>query len=67
LADRDRAADVKVPTIVIAGGADFPGMRQTAQALADALPDGQTRTPEGQGHDVDPALLAPVLVEFFTD
>lgn len=62
----DRAASVKIPTLVIAGGADFPWMRQTAQALADALPDGKVRFLEGQGHDVDPAVLAPVLVEFFT-
>jgi pimeloyl-ACP methyl ester carboxylesterase len=62
----DRAASVKVPTLVIAGGADYPWMRQTAQALADALPDGRVRFLEGQGHDVDPAILAPVLVEFFT-
>jgi pimeloyl-ACP methyl ester carboxylesterase len=62
----DRAASVKVPTLVIAGGADFPWMRQTAQALADAAPDGRVRILEGQGHDVDPAVLAPVLVEFFT-
>ena len=61
----DRAASVKVPAIVIAGGADFPWMRQTAQALADALPDGTVRFLEGQGHDVDPAVLAPVLKEFF--
>jgi pimeloyl-ACP methyl ester carboxylesterase len=63
----DRAASVKIPTLVVAGGADFPWMRQTAQELADALPDGRVRFLEGQGHDVDPAVLAPVLVEFFTD
>jgi pimeloyl-ACP methyl ester carboxylesterase len=62
----DRAASVKVPTLVVAGGADMPWMRQTAQALADALPDGRVRLLDGQGHDVDPAVLAPVLVEFFT-
>jgi len=61
----DRAASVKVPTLVIAGGADFPWMRQTAQTLADALPDGEVRILEGQGHDVDPGVLAPVLREFF--
>jgi pimeloyl-ACP methyl ester carboxylesterase len=61
----DRAASVKVPTLVIAGGADYPWMRPTAQALADALPDGQVKFLEGQGHDVDPAVLAPALKEFF--
>jgi pimeloyl-ACP methyl ester carboxylesterase len=61
----DRAASVKTPTLVIAGGADFPWMRQTAQMLADAMPDGQVRFLEGQGHNVDPTVLAPVLKEFF--
>jgi pimeloyl-ACP methyl ester carboxylesterase len=62
---KDRAASVKVPTMVIAGGADFPWMRQTAETLAAALPDGQVRILEGQGHDVDPGVLVPVLREFF--
>jgi pimeloyl-ACP methyl ester carboxylesterase len=61
----DLAASVKVPTMVIAGGADFPWMRQTAESLAAALPDGQVRILDGQGHDVDPGVLAPVLSEFF--
>jgi pimeloyl-ACP methyl ester carboxylesterase len=63
---RDLVASVKVPTLVVAGGADFPWMRQTAETLADALPDGEVRILEGQGHDVDPGVLAPVLSEFFT-
>jgi pimeloyl-ACP methyl ester carboxylesterase len=61
----ERATAVKVPTLVIAGGADIPWMRQTAQTLAGALPNGQARILEGQGHDVDPGVLAPVLKEFF--
>jgi pimeloyl-ACP methyl ester carboxylesterase len=62
---KELAASVKVPTMVIAGGADFPWMRQTAETLAAALPDGQVRILEGQGHDVDPAVLGHVLREFF--
>ena len=62
----DSAASVKAPTIVIAGGADFPWMRETAEALAKALPDGRARLLDGQGHDVAPTILAPVLVEFFS-
>jgi pimeloyl-ACP methyl ester carboxylesterase len=61
----DKASSVKVPTIVIAGGADFPWMPETAQTLAAAMPDGQYQRLEGQGHDVDPTVLAPALVEFF--
>jgi pimeloyl-ACP methyl ester carboxylesterase len=61
----ERAASVKVPTAVFAGGADMPWMRDTAAALADALPNGEVRFLDGQGHDVDPAVLAPALEEFF--
>jgi pimeloyl-ACP methyl ester carboxylesterase len=61
----ERAASVTVPTLVMDGGASFAGMGETAQALADALPDGHRRTLEGQEHNVAPEALAPVLVEFF--
>jgi len=61
----ERAAFVKAPTLVIAGGADFPWMRDTAQALAHVIPQARIRILEGQGHNVDPAVLAPALVEFF--
>jgi hypothetical protein len=61
----ERAASVTAPTLVIAGGASFPFVRETAQALTDALPDAQHRTLEGQEHNVAPEALAPVLEEFF--
>ncbi|MCL5995888.1 MAG: alpha/beta hydrolase [Chloroflexi bacterium] len=61
----ERAASVTAPTLVIAGGASPAFMRETAQALADALPNGQARTLEGQTHDIDPKALAPVLEAFF--
>jgi pimeloyl-ACP methyl ester carboxylesterase len=60
-----QASSVKAPTLVIAGGASFPFMRETAEALARAVPNGTTRTLEGQTHDVAPAVIAPVLAEFF--
>ncbi|HET9725026.1 MAG TPA: alpha/beta hydrolase [Actinomycetota bacterium] len=61
----ERAAGVEVPALVVAGGADMPWMRDTATALADALPQGRTSFLDGQGHDVDTEVLAPVLREFF--
>jgi pimeloyl-ACP methyl ester carboxylesterase len=61
----DRAAEVKVPTLVVDGGASFETMGEAAEALVEALPDGRRRTLEGQEHNVDPTVLAPVLVEFF--
>jgi pimeloyl-ACP methyl ester carboxylesterase len=61
----ERAALVTTPALVMVGGASFPFFRETAEALANALPNGQTRTLEGQTHDVDPAVVAPALKEFF--
>jgi pimeloyl-ACP methyl ester carboxylesterase len=58
------AASVTAPTLVLAGGASFPFMRATAQALADALPRGQARILEGQTHDLVPSVLGPVLDAF---
>ncbi|HEX8599037.1 MAG TPA: alpha/beta fold hydrolase [Chloroflexia bacterium] len=62
----ERAASVTTPTLVMVGGASFEWMSDTAQALADILPNGQRRTLEGQTHDVSPQAMAPMLVEFFT-
>jgi pimeloyl-ACP methyl ester carboxylesterase len=60
-----RAASVKAPALVIAGGADFPWMRESATVLADAMPDGRAELLDGQGHNVDPAVLAASLIPFF--
>lgn len=58
-------ASVRVPTLVI-DGEESPGvMRQAAQSLAEALPDGRYRTLKSQGHDIVPAVVGPVLEEFF--
>ena len=62
----ERAALVKAPTLVIAGTA-IPWMGQTAEALAAAVPDGHARVLEGQTHDVDPAVIAEAVQEFFSD
>ena len=60
-----RAARVAVPALVMDGGASFPFMHTAATALAEAMPHAQHRTLEGQTHEVDVDVLAPVLVEFF--
>jgi pimeloyl-ACP methyl ester carboxylesterase len=60
----DRAANVKVPTLVVAG-TQIPWMRQTAQEVASAIPDARVEILEGQGHDVDMGVLAPLLKRFF--
>jgi hypothetical protein len=63
-----RAAGIKTQTLVMDGGANLqfmPFMHTTATALAKAIPHAQQRTLEGQTHDVNAEVLAPVLLEFF--
>jgi pimeloyl-ACP methyl ester carboxylesterase len=59
------AASIQTPTIVLSGTASFPFMAETAEALANALPNGKTRSLEGQEHNVAPEVIGPVLKEFF--
>ena len=61
----ERAAAVAVPALVMDGGESYPFMQVTATALANAMPNGQHQTLEGQTHEVSAEALAPVLVEFF--
>lgn len=63
----ERLASIKVPTLVMDGGASPAFMHNAAQAVAHALPNAQRRILEGQTHDVAPEALAPVLVEFFDE
>jgi len=62
----EQAARIDVPVLVMNGDdANTEFMRETARALAKAIPNAQHRTLKGQTHNVDPTVLAPVLVEFF--
>lgn len=65
-APTDAAAQVSVPALVLAGDASLPFMAHTARALSKAMPHGHVRVLEHQTHTVDPGVLAPVLVDFFT-
>ncbi len=58
-------ASVRVPALVIDGEASPEVIRHPAQSLAEALPNGRYRTLDGQGHDIVPAVVGPVLEEFF--
>jgi len=65
-APADLAALVSVPALVMAGDASLPFMPDAAQALSNAMPHGHLLLLAGQTHDVNPGVLAPVLVDFFT-
>jgi pimeloyl-ACP methyl ester carboxylesterase len=57
-------AGVRQPVLAIAGSAGPPVMGEVAEALAQSLPNGKSVTLEGATHDIDPALLGPVLARF---
>jgi pimeloyl-ACP methyl ester carboxylesterase len=64
----ERVAMLAIPALVMDGGASLemmPFMRASAETLAAAMPHAQRQTLEGQTHDVDSKVLAPVLAAFF--
>jgi pimeloyl-ACP methyl ester carboxylesterase len=61
----ERAALIKVPTLVMSGNRGLPFMLETARTLSRTIPGAELRTFEGQAHDVQAEILAPVLAEFF--
>ena len=60
-----RASKVVVPTLIMNGSESFPFMYDTASALAKAILNAEHHTLEGQTHEVDSKVLAPVLTAFF--
>ncbi len=62
----ERAARITAPALLMNGGASSPSMYITAKTLANAIPNGQHLTLDGQTHVVSADALAPVLVEFFS-
>jgi pimeloyl-ACP methyl ester carboxylesterase len=61
----ERAALVRVPTLVLTGELGARFMLETATTLSKVIPSATLRTLNGQTHVVHPEVLAPVLVEFF--
>jgi pimeloyl-ACP methyl ester carboxylesterase len=59
------AGAVKVPTLVLDGGASPASLRDASAALAAAVPDAEHGTLPDQTHDVSADALAPVLIDFF--
>jgi pimeloyl-ACP methyl ester carboxylesterase len=67
---RERAKNITAQTLVMDGGGSLqimPFMNVSAEALAQVIPNVQRQTLEGQTHDVDMKVLAPVLIKFFKE
>jgi len=62
---KDRLAKVNVPVLALCGDASYPFMCTTARTIAEAVPSGAYRSLSGQAHEVQQAVLAPALIDFF--
>jgi len=54
-----------VPTLVVAGEKSPRFLRDAVSMVAAAIPGSRTKTLAGQNHNLSPAVLAPVVDEFF--
>ena len=61
----ERLARLSMPVLVLRGGASFPWIGETAERVAEALPDAQLATLPDQPHSPAPEVLARELVRFF--
>jgi len=61
----ERAARVRVPTLVIGGEKSPTKLRHAVQATAAVVPGAERRFLKGQTHNVSAQALAPVLTEYF--
>jgi hypothetical protein len=61
-----RWSSVEVPALLLTGGKSPDWIKNAMHALADALPNAEERTLEGQTHVVKPKATAPALLEFFS-
>jgi pimeloyl-ACP methyl ester carboxylesterase len=62
---KNRWSSVTIPTLVAVGTKSPAWMRNGMQSLANALPKAKLHNLEGQTHIVKPAVLAPLLKEYF--
>jgi pimeloyl-ACP methyl ester carboxylesterase len=59
------AGSVRVPVLLMNGGASPAWAHEVTRALADAIPGAQTRILADQTHDAAAEAVAPALIEFF--
>ena len=60
-----RLATLKIPVLAMSGSKTPDRLKKAAHAVADAVPGAKHRELAGQTHMVNPAILAPVVREFF--
>jgi pimeloyl-ACP methyl ester carboxylesterase len=61
----ERAAQVRIPTLIMNGGKTDPRLQRAAKAVAAGIAGAEHRVLAGQTHNVAASALAPALEEFF--
>jgi pimeloyl-ACP methyl ester carboxylesterase len=61
----DRLARISAPTLGLYGGASPEWAAASIAAVVGAIPGATQKVLEGQTHAANPAVLAPVLIDFF--
>ncbi len=62
-----RLAGITTPTLVVDGGASPASMHGISESIGKAIPNAQRHTLDGQTHGVKPEVIAPLLIEFFSE
>lgn len=60
----DLVRAVRVPTLLLVGGASPDFFRRTTERIAGLLPDATTVVLDGQDHGAPPDVVAPVVADF---
>jgi pimeloyl-ACP methyl ester carboxylesterase len=61
----DYLAKITVPVLVLGGASSPEWFQRTVEATAAAIPGARLAMLPGQGHNVPPEVIAPVLTDFF--
>jgi len=59
------AAKINIPTLVLNGSKSPVSLKNASKKLAEAIPHAQSKSLEGQTHDVSMKAIAPELINFF--
>ena len=63
---KERSASISVPTLVLGGEKSPRVLRDAVSAAAKALPNARSQFLAGQDHNLSAAIVAPLVVDFFS-
>ncbi len=61
----DRAKTLMMPVLMLAGTKSFKTALAIMTSFTQVIPQAESRILEGQTHSVEPAIISPILQEFF--